>query len=413
MRFLTEWSQSKNGRLMAWACLITAGVALIVFGLIIAAGGEWKYGDILICHPKAYLLAVIVFLFSWYLLRYGLSQGRREWGRFFGRIVLMSISFTLCLFAAEIGLRVYYKRIQASQSLDQVEDIAAKLKKETIHSSHPLAAIIRKSQDPLLVYELRPNIDMMFGHKTLRTNSKGMKASREYSVENSANCFRIAGIGDSGMFGWGNNQGEDYLSVLESNLNSRADGRCYEVLNFGVPGYNSQLEVQMVKNRVLDYHPNIVVVGWCDNDFGLPFFIPQEGQWTRKDISFLYFLLFNRQRLSEVAMNTLNDQRQFDNSRIPESFSEGIFVEGVKKSFLELMDLARMKGFKVVVMGPMNPDAQNIFKEIGISFYNTRERIDASKYPSEFNVHFMHPRAGGHRVIATTLEQDLRDRGWL
>jgi len=413
MKSLSQWSKSPWGRLLAWVCLFVAGVAAVEIGLIMLAGGDWKHGGIRIGAPLIRLYVFCVFLFLWYLLRYGLSHGRQEWGRFVGRVILMAFSVTIALFAAEIGLRAYYRGLQVSQSLDQVNEIAAKLKKKKIHSSHPLAAIIQKSQDPLLVYELRPNIEMEFGHKSLRTNSRGMRASREYLVENPANCFRIVGIGDSGMFGWGNDQGEDYLSVLESNLNSRADGRCYEVLNLGVPGYNSQLEVQMLKNRGVAYQPNIVVVGWCDNDFSLPFFIPQEGQWTRKDISFLYYLFFKRERLSEVAMSTLNDQRQYDTARIPEHFRKGMYVEGVKSSFLELMELARTKGFKVVVMGPMNSDAQDIFKEIGIPFYNTKERIDASKYPSDYSIYFMHPKAGGHRVLASTLEQDLRDRGWL
>lgn len=215
------------------------------------------------------------------------------------------------------------------------------------------------------------------------------------------------------MFGWGVHQGQDYLSVLESNLNARADGRVYEVLNLAVPGYNSQLEFQMLKSRGLAYKPDIVVVGWCDNDFGLPFFIPQEGQWFRKDVSFLYYLLFNRKRLPEVAVSTLNDRRDFDEGKVPEGLRQGVDIKGVRDSFMELMALGRKHGFKVVVMGPMGKEPPVIFKEIGIPFYNTFERIDAKKYPEDYLVFFMHPAAAGHRVLAEYLEQDLRDRGWL
>lgn len=409
---LSMWSQSRPGRFLSWVCLAVAWVALLQVGLIVWAGGDWTHGGIHLRHPMACLLVAAGFLFGWYLLRHGLNQGAREWGRFAGRLVLLSISCVVAFLASEILLRAYLKHLQESQSIDKAETISAKLSSETIQSSHPLAAIVKKSSDPLLVYELRPDIEMKFGHRHVKTNSRGMRASREYREEKATNCVRIVGLGDSGMFGWGVHQGEDCLSRLESNLNARLDGKVYEVLNFGVPGYNSQLEVQMLKNRGLAFHPDIVVVWWCDNDFNYPFFIPQEGQWSRKDISFLYYLFFDRQRLPD-AVGRLGDMRQFDRRRIPEVFKSGVDTAGVKAVFIDLMELGRKHGFKVVVMGPMQREAKEIFTAIGIPFFDTRDRVDASKYPKDYAVHFIHPSAGGHRVLAETLEQDLRSRGWL
>ena len=412
MNRLQSWSLSPWGRVVAWGLLVAAGISLIEVGLVMVAGGDWHHG-IRVSNPMARMRAACLFLFAWYCLRYGLHHGKREWGRFAGRMVLFIFSASFALFAAEIGLRIFFMKMQSSQSLDKVDVIAGKLKKETIQSSHPLAAIVRKSNDPLLVYELRPNLDMDFGHNWLRTNRQGFRADRDYVVAKATNCVRIVGLGDSGMFGWGLHQGQDYLSVLESNLNSRADGRIYEALNLAVPGYNSQLEVQMMKSRGLAYKPDIVVVGWCDNDFSLPYFIPQEGQWYRKDVSFLYYLMFERARLPEIAVSTIRDQRQYDESKVPENLRQGVDISGVRNSFLELMALGKQHGFKVVVMGPMGQYAPGIFKEIGIPFYNTRDRIDESKYPESYNVFFMHPAAGGHRVLAETLEKDMRARGWL
>ncbi len=412
MDWLKQWSRSRWGRLTAWVLLAAAGVSLVEMGLVMIAGGDWLHG-IRVSNPMARVRAACLFWFGWYCLRYGIHQGRREWAGFAGKVFLFIFSTAMALLAAEIGLRFFFMQLQSSQSLDRAEVIAKKLNKETIKSSHPLAAIIRKSEDRLLVYELRPGLEMDFGHNRLRTNRQGFRASHDYKIEKPLNSVRIIGLGDSGMFGWGVHQGQDYLSVLESNLNARADGRVYEVLNLAVPGYNSQLEFQMLKSRGLAYKPDIVVVGWCDNDFGLPFFIPQEGQWFRKDVSFLYYLLFNRKRLPEVAVSTLNDRRDFDEGKVPEGLRQGVDIKGVRDSFMELMALGRKHGFKVVVMGPMGKEPPVIFKEIGIPFYNTFERIDAKKYPEDYLVFFMHPAAAGHRVLAEYLEQDLRDRGWL
>lgn len=397
---------------MAWGCLAGAVVALLQMGLIMAAGGDWHHG-FRVSNPMARLRAACLLLFVWYGLRHGLHQGRREWGLFAARIALLGVSAAVALLAAEIGLRFYFMSLQNAQSLERADEIARRLKKETLQSSHPLAAIIRKSEDRQLVYELRPGLDMDFGHNRLLTNRQGFRASRDYVTVKPAACVRIIGIGDSGMFGWGLDQGLDYMSVLESNLNARAGGRVVEVLNLAVPGYNTQLEVQMLKSKGLAYKPDIVVVGWCDNDYSLPFFIPQEGQWFRKDISFLYYLLFNRKQLPEVAVSTLNDTRKYDENKIPLSVRQGGGVEGVRKSFLELMELGRRHGFKVVVMGPMGKEAKQIFSQIGIPFYDTHDRIDGSKYPDNYLLFFMHPAAPGHRVLAEYLEQDLLARGWL
>ncbi|MEI6514378.1 MAG: SGNH/GDSL hydrolase family protein [bacterium] len=412
MDWLKQWSRSRYGRLVTWVFFAAAGVSLVEMGLVIIAGGDWNHG-FRVSNPMGRVRAACFFWFGWYFLRYGIHQGRREWAGFAGKVSLFVFSTATALLAAEIGLRFFFMQLQSSQSLDRAEAIAKKLNKETIKSSHPLAAIIRKSEDRLLVYELRPGLDMDFGHNRLRTNRQGFRASHDYQTEKPLNCVRIVGLGDSGMFGWGNHQGQDYLSVLESNLNARAIGRTYEVLNLAVPGYNSQLEVQMMKSRGLAYKPDIVVVGWCDNDFGLPFFIPQEGQWFRKDVSFLYYLLFDRKRLPEVAVSTINDRRDFDEGKVPEALRQGVDIKGVRDSFLELMELGRKHGFKVVVMGPMGKAPPLIFKEIGIPFYNTIDRIDAKKYPEDYLVFFMHPAAAGHRVLAEYLEEDLRARGWL
>ncbi len=410
---ISHWCKSSWGRALGWGLLVFAAISLAEFALIVVAGGDWVHRGVKITGPTVHLRAAAFCLFGWYLLRHGLHQGRREWARFTGKLILLGISTLVGLLAAEIGLRSYLMAMQNSQSLENAEAIAAKLKTKTIQSSHPLAAIIRKSRDPLLVYELRPKLDMDFGHTILRTNSRGMRTDREYTEEKATNCVRIAGIGDSGIFGWCVNQGQDYISVLESNLNAHSSGRLYEALNFGVPGYNSQLEVRMLKTRGLAFHPDVVVVGWCDNDFSLPFFIPQEGQWFRKDISFLYYLLFNRKLLPDVAVSTLNDQRQYDNSRIPEILRQGTDVEGVRRSFLELMALGKEHHFNVLIMGPMGKEPVALFKEIGIAFYNTHDRIEASKYPESYNIYHMHPAAEGHRVLAETLEADLKQRGWL
>jgi hypothetical protein len=80
----------------------------------------------------------------------------------------------------------------------------------------------------------------------------------------------------------------------------------------------------------------------------------------------------------------------------------------------ELKKLADANGFNLLVFGPFErPEGLRICKVAGLATYNTVEKVDAGKYPKEWAVHFMHPRAEGHRVLAEHLEQELDRRGWL
>lgn len=411
--WMTKMSQSRWGKLLAWGLLAVCLVNLAALVLMAVEGGPVRYGALHASRTLPRLVMAVAGWFGWFLLRYGVTYTRRQWLVFIGRLVLCVISTAMAFLVAEIGLRVILKTTQDKQSLDRLDAISAKLTEETIRSSHPLAAIVRRSARPALIYELRPGLERDFGHRHVRINNAGMRDVREYLEAKGTNTFRIVGLGDSGMFGWDVEQEDPYLAVLGRSLNARGDGRTYEVLNFGVPGYNTQLELEMLKCRALAYGPDVVVVGWCDNDFNYPFFIPQKSQWSRKNISFLYYLIFNRQRFAEIALNRIGDRRNFNEQNIPDHFKDGIDVGGVRQCFAELMELSRRHRFNVLVFGPMQREAVQICKEIGIPYYNTHERIAENRYPPEYKVHFMHPSPAGHKVLAEHMEQELRSRGWL
>ena len=240
-----------------------------------------------------------------------------------------------------------------------------------------------------------------------------IRDSLEYPVARRPNSVRIVGIGDSGMFGWGCDQDQNYLDVLESNLNARADGVLYEVLNMAVPGYNTQLEVDAFFEKGARYRPDLVVVGWCDNDFQLPFFMVQEGQWDRRDVSFLWLLLFDRQRYADIALSRVVDQRSVQRERVSAFHKAGVDAAGVRQALTALKARGEREGYRVYAIGNMRPEAVQIFRELDIPFFNVRERIGKDEYPENFYLHSIHPRPGGHAVLAQRLEAELEALGWL
>jgi len=77
---------------------------------------------------------------------------------------------------------------------------------------------------------------------------------------------RVACIGDSFTFGWGVQGGETYPIALAEILADEPGFEQAEVVNFGIPGYNTWNELQTYRHVVRPYNPDIVVIGFYPND---------------------------------------------------------------------------------------------------------------------------------------------------
>lgn len=393
---------------ISWLCLVAGLYWLVTLLMIAIHGGEWNF-LMPINNPKKRMLGVFLALGGWFFTRKGVSP-LQDWKAKAGCVFLFCASMAFSVVAAEAALRVMLDRNQGDGSIEKLASIRED-KHIFLGSFHPLGAIVRLSPNRKLVYELLPELDMEFGHRTLKTNRDGMRESRDYDAVKPADTVRIIGLGDSGMFGWGNDQGTDYMAVLEERL-QREEGR-HEVLNLSVPGYNSYQQVEMLRHRGLAYDPDVVVVGWCDNDFGLPFFMSQSVDYTRTDVSFLYHLLFNREIFRRLVEPPAMRGSEINRDLIDPVIADYTGVDGVARSFAELKAESQEHGFKLLVFGPMNPHAIRICEELGIDYFNTHEEIPKGEHPSDYAVHFMHPGLGGHRVLGEELHSFLKEKGWL
>ncbi len=406
---LADWIRFA-ARILFLCGAVFAGIVLL---LIYKGGYPWAF--IFYAAKPLHDLAISAACFlGWYILARGIHNSRREWGFFIARIILLVISLGLTLFAAEIGIRLYIAKMSRENSFEHWKKLCEEGKTMPLRTTHPLSVIIRPCENRSLIYELQPNLAMEFGHRKLKTNSAGMRASKEYSLQRLPNSVRIIGIGDSGMFGWDQEQGDNYLDVLERSLNSRQNGITYEALNMAVPGYNTQLEVETLRTKGLAYKPDIVIVGWCDNDYSLPFFLIQQSDFRRRDISFAIFLVFNRRKMSDIIQPVqFRELRSYEAKSVLPEIRAGTNVEGVRQAMRELKKLSAREGFRLLVFGPMDPNCVKICQGEGIAFFNTREKIPGDKYPKEYAMHFMHPAREGHAALAKELEHYLDELGWL
>lgn len=118
--------------------------------------------------------------------------------------------------------------------------------------------------DPVMGYKLVP-LQTAYTHSfSVVTNSQGFRG-REISLTPSPGTVRILCLGDSLTFGAGVAEGDTYPSQLESMLNIREPLR-YEVINTGVPGYDTWQEAAFFRTYGIKFRPDLVIIGFYAND---------------------------------------------------------------------------------------------------------------------------------------------------
>ena len=126
------------------------------------------------------------------------------------------------------------------------------------------------SQNDKIVYELIPN------YKPNPLNLKDIRFKdsispqglndRFFSEAKLPHIFRIAIVGDSTSFGWKVERKDSFPKVLETLLNQNKIENTFEVINFSVPGYNTAQECEVIKQKVICFHPDLVILVYCSND---------------------------------------------------------------------------------------------------------------------------------------------------
>jgi len=141
------------------------------------------------------------------------------------------------------------------------------------YNSSNVKGNVKGSEDPLLLYELIPNTRLKYNgwivkfKTTIQTINSGGFRGREYSIEKPSGVYRIVVLGDSLTFGQGVNDNETFPYYLEELLNKKnISAKRFEVLNFGVPGYNTLQEVEAFKVKALKYSPDLVIIAHVSND---------------------------------------------------------------------------------------------------------------------------------------------------
>lgn len=369
-------------------------------------------------------------------------MGSRVMRRIALRLLVVLATIALTLLAAEGVLRLYF-RAKAGDGGD-VRSVLAKSAQTSVadNAEHggkfSLSGLVKASAFPDVVYELKPNVSGTFRGKSLRTNARGLRGARDYAATKPAGTFRIAGIGDSVMFGWGVGEGEPYLEIVERELIAR--GRPAEVLSFAVPGYNTSLEVAAFEHRALPLAPDLVVLHFVGNDFGLPHFLRRPDAPLSRGVAPSRWLLVE---LLKMRFTPPSPDDEVDPDLIGHDSNggapgeryearkqyEGIVGEAAfVKALRHLGDLTRPRGIPVIVLALGGDEgrgklARETAEANGFTFLNAAAHFydylvahdlqnDRKNWVTVFRIpRDGHPNALGHRLYAEVLLAELERRG--
>lgn len=174
----------------------------------------------------------------------------------------------------EIGTRYYASLLKYCPHVDSSS--------ETRH----LNGFFKRHPHPGVEAILCADMEILLLGKTLTTNSKGFRAP-EFTKTKSKGAYRVAGIGDSVQMGWGVGDEENYLSQALDGL-KRSN---VEVLNFSTAGHSAFNHYFMLKEIVLDYRPDLIVLSYVGNDWeSFPESPPKI--WSKTPSYFINYMLY-------------------------------------------------------------------------------------------------------------------------
>ena len=321
----------------------------------------------------------------------------------------------------ELGARInaYYSDSALQRGLAKVGGVSAS-------GDLSLQHIIRWHENPKLVYELIPKLHGEFRGHTLSINTRGFRGP-PVDARKAPNGYRVIGVGDSVMFGWGVADDEVYLAQLARLLSERMPERVVDWVNSAVPGYNTVNEVETLERKLLELHPDLVIVDYVRNDLHVPGFLRKPQSYFTIRQSFL--ARWVRNRLEGLHMPDHALERPPDAFRresflgqeelIPEEYRELIGIDAFRTAATRLRELVDQHGFRVIVFAHygFDPDPLAVLDELGLEAVDGYPRVraylreegleDYLGSPLTVSTKDSHPSALHHRLIAQQLADHL------
>jgi len=206
----------------------------------------------------------------------------------------------------------------------------------------PDRPLYQRSADPYLRWELKPGSH----HACVEINSDGYRGPVR-PVRKPANTFRVLMLGDSETLSLLTSEQDTLAAQLENILNAKSAGLRYEVLNFGVEGYNTFSELEQLKVKGLKYDPDLIILNYCLNDPDPAEYYFSDSFWMRHSALARYFS-------TRIKKASIKKERKKSNIKNESDFilylHQPKYFLPVQRAMLEMAGIAKSRGNKFAVV---------------------------------------------------------------
>jgi hypothetical protein len=308
--------------------------------------------------------------------------------------------------------------------------------------------MIRLSPDPNVVYELKPDLSVLYQGARVATNAQGFRTD-ERTAELTCNPAEIVtcivGVGDSFMFGQGVPARDAYMAVMAGRLDEREGphverrGGPVRFVNTAVPGYNTVMEIATLEAKGLAYEPRVVIVEFVGNDLSLPNFVREPRRpWSLRR-SFLgdfakarlggggdrslYRRLLDAGLLGVPQEDTAAMGSTTDPALVPPAYRGLVGWDAYAAAMQRLQELSALHGFDVVSIslgagdGELETRALRLSRALGFhvidigdafaDYLQTNGHADFMRSPLALSPDDGHPSILAHRIAGEILADYL------
>ena len=202
--------------------------------------------------------------------------------------------------------------------------------------------IYQRSFNPYLRYELVPGENF----SATSINADGFRG-RDYQVPKGPETFRIIMVGDSETLSVKLPDKDTLPYQLQELLNQNSEGINYEVLNFGVEGYCTFQELEMLKTKGLKYEPDLIILNYVLNDPEPGEYYFQKNFFIRHSALVRYFTFRIKKRLIKKERKALGIDTEIDNYYY---YHQPKYFDRVKDAILEMSEIAGDSNHKLLVV---------------------------------------------------------------
>lgn len=320
-------------------------------------------------------------------------------------------------------------------------------------------SLFMSADDPGLSYQMRPGVRGRVRGVEVRTNQLGFRGP-EINAERPSGTHRVVILGDSVTFGFRMPEEEIFPSLMAQQLDATT-GRSptgasptsgsaepsWEILNFGVEGYNTQAELQVLRTKGLRVDPQTVVLVVNLNDYDETPGVGPRGvltlnrgetvsPWSPMHVSEFYLLLRWLWRTGGSVWFGAPAPAPSAGNAPPEFKPLDLYISALRKeywrqptddrmdemltSLRELAGITDAHGIRLLVVilpdgdqiGPAEPDMSPQTRLAAFCQQENLECLDlhpifaTSPAPNLF-MDIMHPNAAGHQLISAAIVERL------